>query len=80
MKSVGTPVDHRCEMRHPMFDDPVIHVILPGRRPTATPLSDIRDAGFDVVAVDVTRRELEGCPVVEEPIGRHVFLRNADEQ
>ncbi|QLG48323.1 hypothetical protein [Natrinema halophilum] len=59
--SLGTSVVHRCELLHPMFDVPVTHVVLPPRRPCSTPLSDIRDARFDVVATGLFPGEINGC-------------------
>lgn len=72
--SVGTPVVHRCEADHAMFDDPVIHVVLPPRRPGSTPLSDICDAGFDVVGYGVFPSEIDGCDVAGIG-GEHVLIR-----
>jgi hypothetical protein len=59
--SLGTPVVHRCELSHLMFDAPVTHVVLPARRPCSTPLSDIRAAGFDVLATGLFPGEIDGC-------------------
>lgn len=57
-----------------MFDDPVIHVVLPPRRPGSTPLSDIRDAGFTVVGYGVFPNEIGWCD--ETGIyGEHVLIR-----
>jgi len=58
---LGTSVVHRCELSHPMFDAPVTHVVLPPHRPCSTPVSDIRDAGFDVVATGLFPGEIDGC-------------------
>jgi len=63
--SLGTPVFHRCELSHPMFDAPVTHVVLPPRRPCSTPLSDIRDAGFNVLGTGLFPEEIDGCDAVD---------------
>lgn len=64
---LGTSVVHRCELSHPMFDAPVIHVVFPPRRPCSTLVSDIRDAGFDIVATGLFPEEINGC----DDVGRN---------
>jgi hypothetical protein len=59
--SQGTPVVHQCELSHLMFDAPVTHVVLPPSRVYSTPLSDIRAAGFDVLATGLFPGEIGGC-------------------
>ena len=74
---LGTWVIHRCDLSHPMFDGAVTHIVLPPRRPCSTPLSDIRDAGFDVVGYGVFPSELDGCDVAGIG-GEQVLLRPAE--
>lgn len=76
---LGTSVVHRCELSHPMFDAPVIHVVFPPGRPCSTPRSDIQDAGFDVLATGLLPSELEECPDAGS-FGncRHLLVRPAN--
>lgn len=61
-RSLGTPVVHRCETVAATGDRQVVHVVLPPRRLCATPLSDLRDAGHEVLAYGVVPEEIPECP------------------
>jgi hypothetical protein len=75
-RSLGTPVVHRCETVAATGGREVIHVVLPPRRPCATPVSDLRDAGHDVLAYGVLPSELPECPDVDAHPGcEHVLLQ-----
>lgn len=75
-RTLGTPVVHRCETVAATGDREVIHVVLRPRRPCATPLSDLRDAGHDVLAVGVLPSELPACAAAESYPGcEHVLLQ-----
>jgi hypothetical protein len=69
-------VAHACRTSTVYFDPPVIHATIHRRHPTATPVSDLRDAGFDVVAVGIQPSAVGGCSF-DEPGGRHLLLRPA---
>ena len=71
---LGTSVVHRCELSHPMFDAPVTHVVLPPRRPCSTKLSDIRDAGFDVVATGLLPGEVDRCDHADDGNCQHLLV------
>lgn len=78
MTGVGTPVVHRCRTDHSMSESPVLHVVLPPRRPGSTPFSDLRDAGYEVVAVSPFPEEIPGCPVASGYPGcEQVLLRRS---
>lgn len=62
---LGTWIVHRCDLSHPMFDGAVTHIVLPPRRPCSTPLSDIRDAGFDVLGAGLFPGEIDECDAVD---------------
>jgi hypothetical protein len=69
-------VVHRCETVAATGDCEVIHVVLPPRRPCATPLADLRDAGRDVLAFGVLPSELLECPDADAYPGcEHLLLR-----
>jgi len=71
-----TRVVHRCEAVLQPSGRHVLHVVLPPRRPCATPLSDLRDAGHDVLAVSVLPSELPACAAAEAYGGcEHVLLQ-----
>jgi len=61
-RSLGTPVVHRCETVAATGGREVVHVVLPPRRPCGTPLSDLRDAGHDVLAFGVLPRRYQSVP------------------
>lgn len=61
-RGLGTPVVHQCETVVATGGREVVHVVLPPRRPCATPLSDLRDAGHDVLAYGVLPEEIPECP------------------
>lgn len=67
-------VAHVCRTSTVYFDAPVIHAMIHRRHPTATPVSDLRDAGFDVVAVGMFPREIPGCDVADTG-AEHVVIR-----
>lgn len=69
MTGVGTPVEHLCEIDHPMFEPTVFHVVLSPRHLCSTPLCDLRDAGYAIVAVGVFPEELPGCPIASSSGG-----------
>jgi len=69
-------VAHVCRTSAVYFDAPVIHATI-RRPPTATPLSDLRDAGFDVVAVGVFPSEIPGCDAAEAG-GNHLLIRKSN--
>lgn len=52
----------------------VYHVALGPRRPGQTPLSDLRDAGYEVLAVGLLPGELPDCHVPCQQ-GQHLLLR-----
>jgi len=62
---LGTGVIHRCDLSHPMFDGSVTHVVLPSRHPCSTPMSDIRDAGFDILGTGLLPGEIDACDAVD---------------
>lgn len=65
-RSPGTPYSSR----------EVIHVVLGPPRPGGTPLTDLRDAGYEVVAYGVLSSEVPECPERDDyPTCRHVLLR-----
>lgn len=75
-RSLGTPVVHRCETVAATGDREVIHVVLRPRRPCATPVSDLRDAGHDVLAFGVLSSEVPDCPDADAHPGcDHALLR-----
>lgn len=56
----------------------VLHVVLPSRRPLLTPLTDLQDAGYAVVAVGVLPSDLPECPVADGYPGcEHLLLRRS---
>lgn len=71
---LGTPVIHQCETVAATGGREVVHVVLPPRRPCATPLSDLRDAGHEVVAVGVLPSEVPECPVADHYPGCEQLL------
>jgi len=75
---LGMWVIHRCDLSHPMFDGSVIHVVLPSRRPCSTPMSDIRDAGFDILGTGLLPGEIDACEGVDG-LGncQHLLVRPA---
>lgn len=75
---LGTPVVHRCETVSATDGREVVHVVLPPRHPYATPLSDLRDAGYDVLAFFVLPEEIPQCPDADAHPGReHLLLRHS---
>lgn len=75
MTGVGTPVEHLCETDHHMFGDFVLHVVLTPHHLCSTPLRDLRDAGYAIVAVGVLPDELPECPAAEGYVGcEHVLI------
>lgn len=76
MTEVGTPVVHNCRTAHSMSEDQVIHLVLPPRRPGSTPLLDLREAGYEVVAFSPFPEEISGCPdSLDYPGCEQVLLR-----
>jgi len=74
-------VGHVCARTEtPYTDDRVIHVVLPPRQLTSTRVTDLRDAGFDVVASGVLPSEIPGCPL-DDPLGNghHLLIRPSRE-
>jgi hypothetical protein len=70
-------VGHVCARAEtPYTDDRVIHVVLPPRQLTSTQLTDLHDAGFDIVASGVLPSEVPGCPL-DDPLGNgdHLLVR-----
>lgn len=53
----------------------VYHVALGPRRPGQTPLSDLRDAGYEVLACGVVSGEVPECDVSSWPRCEHLLLR-----
>jgi len=75
-RGLGTPVVHRCETVAATGGRDVIHVVLPPRRPCTSPVSDLRDAGHDVLAFGVLPSELPECPDADAYPGcEHLLLR-----
>ena len=75
-RGLGMPVVHRCETVAATGGRGVIHVVLPPRRPCAFPVSDLRDAGHDVLAFGVQSSELPECPGADAYSGcEHLLLR-----
>ena len=66
---LGTPAVHRCVAATPSTGL-VCHVVLPPRTLGSTPVSDLRDAGWSVEAVNPLN--LRGCSCRE--YGTHVLL------
>jgi hypothetical protein len=67
---------HRCETVAATGGREVVHVVLPPRRPSGTPVSDLRDAGRDVLAFGVLPGEIPECPDADAHPGcEHVLLR-----
>lgn len=57
-------VDHACARpATPYSDGRLVHVVLPPRQLTSTRVTDLRDAGFDIVAFGGLPSEVPGCPV-----------------
>lgn len=76
--SLGTPVVHRCETVAATGGRQVVHVVLPPRRPGGTPVSDLRDAGHDVLAFGVLPEEIPECPNADAYPGcEHLLLRRS---
>lgn len=72
----GTHTLHRCETVPATRETSVLHVVLPPRRPTGTPLTDLRDAGHVVLAVGVLPSEVPECPEAERyPWSEHLLIR-----
>lgn len=60
----------------PYHSSLVLHAVLAPRRPGQTPLGDLMDAGYEVVAYGVFSSEVPGCPEAEDyPQGTHILLR-----
>ena len=75
----GTSVVHRCETVPSTGDRPVYHIVLPPRRPCGTPITDLKDAGHQVLAYGVFPGEIPECPVADEyPVCEHLLLRQPD--
>ena len=75
-RSLGTPVVHRCKTVAATGGREVVHVVLPPRRPGRTPLTDLRSAGYDVVAYEVLPEEIPRCDAVDGYLGcQHLLLR-----
>lgn len=73
---LGTPVAHRCETVTATGDREVVHVVLSPRRPCGTPVSDLRDAGRDVLASGVLPEEIPECSDADAHPGcKHLLLR-----
>ena len=69
---------HSCDARTVYFEDPVRHVVISAQGPCSTPLSDLEDTGFDVVAAGVLPREVSGCDDTDRfPTGQHILLRRS---
>ena len=66
---------HSCDARTVYFEDPVRHVVISAQGPCSTPLSDLKDTGFDMVAAGVLPREVIGCDDADRFLrGQHVLL------
>lgn len=52
---------HWCETVPATRETPLVHVVLPPRRPLETPLTDLVDAGHRVVAYGVLPTEIPEC-------------------
>jgi hypothetical protein len=75
----GTSVIHRCETVPATGDRPVYHVVLPPRQPCETPITDLEDAGHEVLAYGVFPEEIPECPVADEYPGcEHLLLRRSE--
>lgn len=75
---LGTPVVHRCETVAATGGRGVVHVVLPPGQPGGTPLSDLRDAGHDVLAFGVLPEEIPECPDADAYPGcEHLLLRRS---
>ena len=75
-RGLGTPVVHRCETVAATGDRPVYHVVLPPRRPCETPITDLEDAGHEVLAFGVFPGEIPECPDADAHPGcEHLLLR-----
>jgi len=66
-------VVHTCRVSTVYSTASVIHAGLHRRHPTATPVSDLRDAGFDVVAVGIQPSAVGGCSF-DDPAGGICFF------
>jgi hypothetical protein len=74
-RGLGTPVVHRCETVAATGRE-VVHVVLPPRRPCGTPLSDLRNAGNDVLAFGVLPEEIPDCSDSDaHPRCEHLLIR-----
>ena len=75
----GTSVVHRCETDPATGDLPVYHVVLPPRRPCETPITDLKDAGYEVLAYGVLPGEIPECPVADGYPGcEHLLLQRSE--
>ena len=73
---LGIAVVHQCETVAAKGDHLVVHIVLSPRQPYATPLSDLEDAGYDVVAYGVLPEEIPECPEAAAYSGcEHLLLR-----
>lgn len=70
---LGTPVVHRC-VTTTCSTGLVVHVVLPPRTPGSAPLSDLRDTGWTVEAVNPIN--LRGCSC--EEFGTHALLSRSE--
>ena len=76
----GTSAVHRCETVPSTGNRPVYHVVLPPRRPCEAPITDIEDAGHEVLAYGVFPGEIPECPVADGYPGyEHLLLRRSEE-
>ena len=74
-------VEHTCvQTSTPYTDDPLIHVVLAPRQLTSTRVTNLRDAGFDVVAYGVFPSEVPDCSVDDAfGTGEHLLVRPRDD-
>lgn len=74
--SFGTSVVHRCETVPSTGDRPVYHVVLPPHWPCETPITDLEDAGHEVLAYGVLPEEIPECPDADAHPGcEHLLIR-----
>jgi len=60
-------VIHTCQLPNCAHTNtPVIHVVLAPRQIGETPLTDIQDAGYDLLAASLFLGELEACDAVNQ--------------
>ena len=76
----GKSVVHRYETVPTTGGRPVYHVVLPLRQSCETPITDLEDAGYEVLAYGVLPEEIPECPVADTYPGcEHLLLRRSEE-